>query len=58
MFLVVKDCFGYSLVSRRHFFLDSDTKRVCYQTAASMHKWKLADMLNALNAVPGSAVVK
>lgn len=30
----------------------------CYQAAASVHEWKLADVLNALNAVPGSAVVK
>lgn len=30
----------------------------CCQTAASMHERELADVLNALNAVPGSAVVK
>ena len=32
-------------------------KSVCYQTAASMHKWKLADVLNALHTVPDSAAV-
>lgn len=59
--VVVMDCFGYSLCASAggiSSWILIYNVSFCYQTATSMHECKSADVLNALNAVPGSAVVK